>query len=245
MKEMTFVQHLEELRKSLIKIIIILVIGFFAAYALGEQIAEVLLNPLRTSLGDHGKIIYLGILDKVIIQFQLAFWAGLILTAPLWFYQIWVFLKPALYEKEIKMIRPFMVAGFLLFCLGVSFGYYIVFPFTFETLLNFGVQNIEANLSLRDYLVLATKVLFLLGFLFQLPNIMVILGFMEVVTKYSLSNMRRYIYVIFAIFSAMITPADVLTMMALWIPLVCLYEIGIVAVWLIVHPYLKNKYMNN
>jgi sec-independent protein translocase protein TatC len=132
--------------------------------------------------------------------------------------------------------------GFLLFWLGVSFGYFIVFPYTFETIMNFGLANIEATLSYRDYLILAVKVLVFLGVMFQLPNVMLILGFMDLVTKQSLRSYRRYVYVVFAIVSAMLTPPDVITMMALWLPLAALYEVGILAVAMIVHPYLKRKY---
>ena len=140
--------------------------------------------------------------------------------------------------------RPFgFFYGFFLFILGIAFGYFIVFPLTFETLMSFGVENIEATISLKDYILLASKVLVFLGFAFQLPNVLLILGFMGIVTKYSLRNMRRYIYVLFAIVSAMLTPPDVFTMMGLWLPLVLLFEVGIVAVASIVHPYLERHHI--
>jgi sec-independent protein translocase protein TatC len=109
--------------------------------------------------------------------------------------------------------------------------------------MSFGVSNIEATISLKEYLLLTSKVLVFLGFLFQMPNVMLILGFMELVTKQSLKAKRNYVYVAFAVASAILTPPDVITMMALWVPLVALYEIGIWAVALIVHPYLKKKYL--
>jgi sec-independent protein translocase protein TatC len=242
MKEMTLVEHLEELRKRAIYILIILVGGFAACYSFGDLIAEFLMVPLRDALGDEGKVVFLGLLDKVLAQFQIAFWSSILLTSPLWFSQLWMFIKPALYEKEAKVILPFILVGFLLFWLGVSFGYFIVFPYTFETIMNFGLANIEATLSYRDYLILAVKVLVFLGVMFQLPNVMLILGFMDLVTKQSLRSYRRYVYVVFAIVSAMLTPPDVITMMALWLPLAALYEVGILAVAMIVHPYLKRKY---
>jgi sec-independent protein translocase protein TatC len=242
MKEMTLVEHLEELRKRAIYILIILVGGFAACYSFGDLIAEFLMVPLRDALGAEGKVVFLGLLDKVLAQFQIAFWSSILLTSPLWFSQLWMFIKPALYEKEAKVILPFILVGFLLFWLGVSFGYFIVFPYTFETIMNFGLANIEATLSYRDYLILAVKVLVFLGVMFQLPNVMLILGFMDLVTKQSLRSYRRYVYVVFAIVSAMLTPPDVITMMALWLPLAALYEVGILAVAMIVHPYLKRKY---
>ena len=236
MKEMSFLDHLDDLRKTLIKILIILAISFIACYSWGDQISELLLSPLReTLISGMGKIVYLGVLDKVLSQFQVAFWSAVIFSSPLWFREIWSFIKPGLYEREVKIIRPFIFTSFLFFCLGVSFGYFIVFPVTFKTLMNFGVGNIDATIGLKEYLVLASKVLVFLGVIFQLPNILLILGLMGLVTKYSLRNMRRYVYVAFALIAAMLTPPDIITMMGLWFPLVLLFEVGILPViWLLI-----------
>ncbi len=242
MKEMTLTEHLEELRKTLINVVIILAVSFFVCYGQGEYIAEFLLQPLRASLqGENaGQIVYLGLLDKVMSQLQVAFWTSIIISSPVWFYHIWKFVKPGLHEHEIKAVRPFLLVGFIFFCLGVCFGYFLVFPLTFETLLGFGVKNVTASISLKDYLILSSKVLVFLGLVFQLPNVLLILGFMGLVTKYSLREMRRYVYVGFAVLSAMLTPPDPYTMLGLWVPLVVLFEIGILAVALIVHPYLAR-----
>jgi sec-independent protein translocase protein TatC len=239
---MSFVEHLTELRVRLIRILIILTVAFAVAYTQGDLIIEFLLQPLRTALDGQGKIVYLGILDKLVVQFQISAWAGVILSCPLWFREAWLFIKPGLYQKEMNIILSFIFVGFFLFVAGVIFGYYVVFPFTFDTLLSFGVTNVEANLDLKEYLILSLKVLLFLGILFQLPNVMLILGFMEMVTKQSLRKMRGVLYVIFAIFAAIITPPDMITMMIVWVPLVVLYEVGIIAVALVVHPYLKRRY---
>lgn len=242
MKEMTFLDHLEELRTRIIRIFLILVISFGICYAVSAHIAEFLLIPLREAIGpQNGKVIFTGLLDKVMAELQIAFWSCVFLASPFWFREVWLFIKPGLYDNEIKAIRPFIFVGFFLFLAGVSFGYYVVFPFTFTTLMGAGIQNVEAMLSVVDYLLLASKILVFLGLLFQLPNVMLILGFMGLVTKYSLRSWRRYMAVIFAVSAAILTPPDVISMSCVWVPMMLLYELGIVAVALIVHPYLKRR----
>lgn len=245
MKEMSFMDHLEELRARIIRVLIILIVSFIICYSFASQISEFLLVPLREAVGGHGKIVFTGLLDKVTAELQIAFWSCVILASPLWFREVWLFIKPGLYEREVRAVRPFIFSGFILFLLGAAFGYYVVFPFTFKTIMTYGVGDVEAMLSLQDYLLLASKVLVFLGILFQMPNVMCILGFMGLVTKYSLREWRRYMAVIMAVAAAILSPPDVLSMMCVWIPMMFLYELGIIAVALIVHPYLKKKYIDD
>ncbi len=241
MKEMSLTDHLTELRHRLIRIAVILIVAFGACYSQGELIQTLLLEPLRAALGSEGKVVFIGLLDKVLTQFQLAFWASIIFSSPLWFREFWLFIRPGLYDKEVKIILPFVFIGFLLFWAGICFGYFIVFPYTFETILGFGVQNIEATLNLKDYIVLASKVLVFLGVLFQLPNVMLILGFMGLINKHNLGPAHRYVIAGFAVLSAIMTPPDVITMMALWVPMVALYGVGVLGIYVLVEPFRKKK----
>lgn len=242
MKEMTLTDHLTELRSRLIRVAFILVLAFGVCYHYGDQLQEILLTPLRNALGDTGKVVFAGILDKVLTQFQLAFWSALILSSPFWFAQIWFFIKPGLYEKEVKIIRPFILISFILFSLGVAFGYFLVFPLTFEVLIQWGaLDSIEAYISLKEYIVLTSKVLMFLGLLFQLPNVLLIMGFMGVVSSKKLLEASRYVVTGFAILSAMLTPPDPITMMTLWVPLVSLYFMGVLLVFIFVDPWQKRN----
>ena len=243
---MSFVGHLEELRKTVLRIMLILLVSFAVSYGFGRDISEFLLAPLRESLQGGvdlkgGQIVYLSILDKVISQLQVAFWSSVILSSPLWFREIWLFIRPGLHSHEVKAVRPFIWVGFFLFALGVAFGYYVLFPFAFETLLDFGVEQATATLALKEHLILTCKVLVFLGLVFQLPNALLILGFMGLVTKQSLRSMRRYVYVGLAAMAAMMTPPDIFTMLGLWTPLALLFEVGVGAVAWIVHPYLARQ----
>jgi len=166
-------------------------------------------------------------------------------SSPLWFYQVWSFIRPGLHEHKIKAVKPFMILGWLLFIAGMGFGYYVIFPYGFKLLSLYGVSNVEANISLRDYVSMASKILLLLGILFQFPNVLLILGFMGLVTKQLLRKFRRMVYVILAIAAAIFSPPDIMSMMAVWIPLCILYEVGIVLVAWVVHPYLRKVHIKN
>lgn len=233
MKEMTLQDHLVELRKTLIRIVWIVVLAFFLSYNFGEIISEFLLVPLRAGLknGELGQIVYLGILDKMLSQIQVSLWSSVILSSPIWFYEIWKFIKPALYPEELNSIRPFIFLGFFLFISGVLFGYYLVFPLAIGTLLTFGVTDVVAQIDLKDYLVLTSKLLVMFGLIFQLPNVMLVVAKMGIFNVAQFRDWRSYVVVIFAVVAAILTPTtDMITMLGVWLPLVVLYEIGIFAV---------------
>lgn len=244
LKEMSFVEHLEELRSSIINVLIILSVGFFVSYYFSQELTEILLSPLRSVLSlNKGTIVYLGLFDQVVSQLQLSGWADVILTSPLWFYQVWKFIKPGLHSHEVKAVKPFLILGFIMFCFGVLFGYFIFFPFLFNLLIGYyGISNVTATISLKEYIITAVQFLFFLGIIFQVPNVILILGLMGIVTKQSLRGLRRYVYVILSVFAAVFSPPDVISMMLVWIPLCVLYEVGILAVAWIVHPYLARRH---
>jgi sec-independent protein translocase protein TatC len=242
---MSLIDHLEELRTTVMRSGVIIVLAVCICYGLSDQISEYLLQPLRQALGHgtKGQIVYLGLLDKVIAQIQVGIWSGVLLSSPLWFYEVWRFIRPGLYDHELRAVRPFLFVGFVLFWAGVLFCYYVVFPLTFNLLMDLGVSDVTAAISLQEYLITASKVLVFFGLAFQLPNVLLILGFMGIVTKYSLRTMRRYVYVGLSVAAAILTPPDVVSMMVVWVPMVVLYELGILAVSVIVHPYLARQHL--
>jgi sec-independent protein translocase protein TatC len=242
---MSFWEHVEELRKMVMRVLVILVISFLCTTYFADDITEFLLKPLRETLilTKTGGIVYHSIFEKTLVQLDVSIWWSIMFSSPFWFYQVWRFIRPGLHAYEIKAVKPFMIFGWMLFVAGMCCGYYFAFPVAFKFLSLYGVTNVEANISLRDYISTASQILLFLGIIFQFPNILLILGFMGLVTKQLLRKFRRYVYVGLSIFAAIFSPADVMSMLAVWIPLCLLYEVGIVLVAWIVHPYLKKVHI--
>lgn len=247
LKEMSFWEHLEDLRKTVIRIVIILIAAFVLTSFFVDTITEWLLTPLRASLDTTkaGVIVYHSIFEKAWVQVDVAIWWAIMISSPLWFYQIWRFIKPGLLPHELRAVKPFMFTGFVLFVSGMCFGYFVAFPFVFNFLSMMGVGNVEANINLRDYISSSSQILLFLGVIFQFPNLLLILGFMGLVTKQMLRKFRRYVYVILSVVAAIFSPPDVISMISVWIPLVVLYEVGVLAVAWIVHPYLYHIHMKD
>jgi sec-independent protein translocase protein TatC len=263
-KDMTILEHFVELRSVLIKILAILSFGFILSYAMSSVLVKQVVSPLNQALAEANflsqsntviessdlssiqktkhSLVYLNVFDQVLSELSLAFWFSLIMTAPFWFYQIWSYILPALYDDEVKIVRPFFVMGFFLFFLGVWCCHQIFLPNLVKLLLAWGNSEVTAMLSLRDYVGIAIKLYVFTGFIFQIPNVLLILGFMGYVTKPWLKKMRSYIYVGLGILAAILTPPDVVTLIAIWVPMVILYEFGILCVGWIVHPYLYARH---
>ena len=244
---MSFWEHLEDLRKTIIKIVIILFVTFIGTSVYVDQITEWLLKPLRASLHNTkaGVIVYHSIFEKVWVQVDVSIWWAIMISSPFWFYQLWKFIKPGLHPHEIKAVKPFMILGWVLFLTGMAFGYYIAFPYGLKLLSMLGVSDVQANINLRDYITTTSQILLFLGLIFQFPNVLLILGFMGLVTKQLLRKFRRYVYVGLLLVAAFFAPPDAISMLSLWIPLLILYEIGVLAVAWIVHPYLYRVHMKD
>jgi sec-independent protein translocase protein TatC len=219
--------HLEELRWRLIKCVIAVAVGFVATYAFKERIFQFLVSPLARVLPENSHLIYTSLPEAFITYLKVAFFSGLVLSSPVIFYQIWKFIMPGLYENERRYVLPFMIIATLFFLAGVSFAYYVVFPYGFQFFLGFQTDNIAALPAMRDYLGLVMKLMLAFGITFELPVIMYFLARMGIVNPGMLRRNRKYAVLIVFIVAAILTPPDVISQIMLAIPLIVLYEVSI------------------
>ena len=224
-----FTVHLEELRKRLVVCAIAVGVGFLACYAFKDKIFEFIAIPLIASLPeDNSWMIFTGVTEAFFTYLKVSLLAGIFLSLPVLFYQLWSFIAPGLHSQEKKTVVPFVIFSTLFFISGASFGYFVVFPFGFKFLLGFATDAIRPFPSLKEYLSFATKLLLAFGCVFELPLITFFLARIGLLTHHTLSKNRRYFIVIAFIGSAVLTPPDVVTQLFMAGPLIVLFEISVV-----------------
>lgn len=222
-----FLSHLEELRKRLIVCAIAVGIGFVIAYFFSERLFLLLITPLKTVMPEGDQLIFTNLPEMFFAYIKVAFIAGILAAAPLIFYQLWMFVAPGLYQKEKKLVIPFVVSSTILFVGGALFGYFIVFPFGFKFFIGFANEYVKALPKVKEYFSFSVKLLFAFGIVFELPVVVFFLAKIGLVTPDLLKRKRKYAILLTFVLAAILTPPDVVTQCMMAGPLIILYEIGI------------------
>jgi len=229
--EMPFLEHLEELRRriiwALLALAICAVLGFFVVTEL--DVIGILERPFQQVMPDQN-LLFTSPTTPVVVTFKLAFVVGFIMALPVIAFQAWSFFSPALYEHEKRLVVPAIAVGFLLFLAGIAMAYFFVLPLGLNFLLGFQAESLEPIITIDEYLKFATRLIIAFGVIFEMPVILVLLGLLGIVTPAGLRKYRRHAIVILAIAAALLTPADVGTMLMLFTPMILLYELSI---WLV------------
>ncbi len=227
-------QHLSELKYRLTIIAISFIVSFLICYYYSEYIFKFILQPLVNIIGDEKrKIIYTGLSEAFFTYINLSAFVAFLTSIPIIASQIYLFIKPALYEAERKIAMGVLFFSPILFFIGSCFVFYFVIPKAWEFFLSFEVTNTEIPLLLEarisEYLSLVIKLVLAFGIAFQMPVILVILALFGIISHESLRKKRRIAIVVNFIIAGIITPPDILSQVALAIPMVLLYELSILA----------------
>jgi len=238
MPAMSFLEHLEELRRRIIYSLIAVAVGFFACWGYAERIFGLMQRPIMEALKRNGieeKLVYLSPTEPFNLYLKIGFLAGLFVASPFVLYQIWLFISPGLYRHERKYMAPFMFSTVGLFLAGGFFGYKLVYPAALEFLIGYGRQ-FQPMITIGEYTDLFLTVIIGLGVVFELPILVFFLALMGVVSAgWMWRNIRYSILVIFII-AAILTPTtDILNMCIFAAPMVALYLLSIGIAWA-VHP---------
>ncbi len=231
---MSFLTHLEELRKRLIRIFIAVGLGFAACWHWGGKLQDFLTRPLLAVLPDGQRhLMALKVTDPFVIQLKLGFYAGLLLTAPYIIYQIWAFVRPGLYARERRYGGVFTLSSILLFWAGLAFGYYVFLPLCFKFFVTFISGYLIQGYNLSDYISFTVWSLLAFGIVFQTPLVLLLLNLIGLVDVKFLKRFRKYAFLLAFLIGAILTPTpDMINQTVMSLPIYIFYEISIVLIWL-------------
>ena len=231
--QMTFFEHLVELRKRIITSLIAIAVGAFAgvsAVYYSPRFIEFITRPMLKALSDahlEPKLVYThpaGYLNQIL---TMGLYLGLVLASPVVLHQIWLFVAPALYKHEQKAVTGFLFSTVFLFLAGIAFGYFFVLPNVLHFLVGFK-GPVQPMISINEYFDLILMVLLGLGLVFELPILIFFLSLFGVVTPKMLIKNFRYAILIIAVVAAIVTPTpDAMTMLIFMAPMIGLYFLGI------------------
>jgi sec-independent protein translocase protein TatC len=236
--EQPFVAHLIELRDRLIKAIIAVAVvaAVLAIYPGPAAMYDILAAPLVATLPKGATLIATSVISPFIVPLKILLMASFLVALPVVLWQVWAFVAPGLYMHEKKLVLPLVVSSTLLFFIGVAFCYFFVFGQVFKFIQGFAPKSITAAPDIEAYLSFVLTMFLAFGAAFEVPIVVVVLARMGIVPVEKLKEFRGYFIVLAFIIAAIITPPDVVSQLALAVPMVLLYEVGIwAAVFFIKH----------
>lgn len=219
--------HIADLRKRLMYSGAALIVAFFACFFFYEPILEWMMLPAKEILPAGSSMVAIEIQETFFTALKVAFFSGFIVSLPVIFWQLWLFLSPGLYEHEKKLVIPFVFFATLMFLTGSSFAYYVVVPYGFDFLINFGSTVVTVFPSIGKYVGFFTKLLFGFGVAFELPVITFFLAKIGLVDDKMLKDFFKYAIVIIFVLASLLTPPDVVTQFLMAGPLILLYIVSI------------------
>ncbi|MCC6345605.1 MAG: twin-arginine translocase subunit TatC [Nitrospirales bacterium] len=243
--KMPLTEHLGELRKRIVISLIALGVTFAVAFSFSEEIFRGIMFPLKYSLDfsvkemyvrfipqdklQTTKLVFLAPAEAFWMNMKVAFVAGVLLSLPVIFYQLWQFISPGLLSKEKKYVLPFIIMATALFLFGAAFCFLIVLPFAMSFLLTYKVGDfLMPMLSVGHYVDFCLKFILAFGAIFELPIIIIFLTRMGIVTPQTLARKRKYAALLAFVIAAVLTPTpDAFNQVLMAVPIILLYEIGI------------------
>jgi sec-independent protein translocase protein TatC len=231
--QMSFLEHLDELRKRIIRSLLSLCVGVAIAAFFIEDIYAFVMLPLRQMLRPGETMIYTYPTEAFMLYLRIALIAGLFIAAPLIFAQVWLFVAPALYAKERRYAIPFVLLSTIGFIAGAAFSHYVAFPLMWRFFGSFSNDLVSFMPRIEDAFSLYMRMLLGMALVFQMPALVFFLARMGVVTARWMVRQFKYAVLVIVIVAAVITPsADIASQMIVAVPMLGLYVLSIAIAWL-------------
>ncbi|PYQ72591.1 MAG: twin-arginine translocase subunit TatC [Acidobacteria bacterium] len=232
--KMSFLEHLDELRKRIVRSCLAVAVGILVTFAYINPIFNFILAPTRKALPPGVKLIYTQPGEAFSLYITVALIAGAVVAAPYIMYQVWMFIAPGLYSNEKRMAIPFVLFTTIGFVAGALFNHYISFPFMMAFFASFNTPDLAFMPKLEDVFGLYTKMLIGMGLVFQMPTIVYFLARIKLITARFLAKNFKYAFLIIFVVAAVITPTgDMMTQAIFAAPMVGLYLLSIAIAWIV------------
>jgi sec-independent protein translocase protein TatC len=224
---MTFLEHLEDLRKRLFYSFIAILVAVIPAWTFSRQLYDLLARPVTQYLPEGTRMAFTTLAAPFMLYLKVSFLAAVFVTSPFVFYQLWMFISPGLYQREKKYVIPFVFFTSFFFILGALFGYYIVFPWACRFFINLG-KDFQPVITVDQYFNFALKVLLGIALVFELPTLVYFLSKIGLVTSRWMVKNFKYAVLIAFVVAALITPTpDMVTQSIVAVPMIALYGLSI------------------
>jgi sec-independent protein translocase protein TatC len=232
--KMSFLEHLDELRKRIVRSCLAIAVGVLVTFYWIQQIFDFILAPTRRALPTGVKLIYTEPGEAFSLYITIALIAGVVVASPFIMYQVWMFIAPGLYSNEKRLAIPFVLFTTIGFVLGAAFNHFIAFPFMMAFFASFNTADLAFMPKLEDVFGLYSKMLIGMGIVFQMPTVVFFLAKMKLVTARFLLAQFKYAFLIIFVVAAVITPTgDMMTQTIFAAPMVGLYILSIVIAWVV------------
>jgi len=227
MEKLPLVQHLIELRRSLLRSVIAIAIFFVVLFPFADEIYNFIADPIVQAI-PGSNLIAIGVISPFLTPLKMSLILAIYIAMPYLLYQLWMFIAPALYRHEKRLVLPLVVSSTLLFYAGIVFSFYIVFPVIFGFLAGVGPDSVNFAPDIQYYLDFILKVSFAFGVAFEVPVVTILLIIFGVTTPQKLKKNRSYIIIGSFIIGMILTPPDVISQFLIAIPIWLLFEAGLI-----------------
>ena len=223
----SFISHLVELRSRLVKAALAVVVVFVCLVPFSSHIYDLMATPMLKALPEGTKMIATGVITPFLVPIKVTLLAAFVLALPVVLYQAWAFVAPGLYTHEKKLAMPIISSSFILFLVGIAFCYFFVFGTVFRVINEMAPKSVTVAPDIDSYFSFVMSMFIAFGVTFEVPIVVVMLVRLGLVSVATLRSIRPYVIVASFVVAAIITPPDPGSMLLLAIPLVVLYECGL------------------
>ena len=231
---MSFLEHLDELRKRLIHSVIALAVGCVFSFLFLDRVFDFLILPMQQMLPEGGELVTTAPAEFFMLYLKVGVLLGLFIALPAVMFQLWLFVAPGLYAHEKKFAIPFVALSSLFFLMGAAFSHYVAFPWTWKFFIDFMPEYLRPMIRVGDAFSLYVKMLLGFAVIFQMPTVVLFLARMGVVTAGFLLRHTKYAILIIFVLGAVLSPGgDVVSQALMAGPMIALYALSILIAWIV------------